>query len=281
MQPIFDHHCHVLEHRPCGNGLKVLTLRAVHTPFACTPGQFVMVDLPSTQFFFRRPFSVLATYEDNVFELFYKVVGQGTKMMAQLAPGDEVNVLAPLGGEFTPPTSPETTLLIGGGIGIAPLYFLARQLKQQGQPLPKCFYGVRSQQEIGLLSELTEVFGSQHLFISTDDGSYGSQGNVCQLLAQHPEIVLAAQEAYICGPTVMMDASVQLLKQMNPNIQIQVSLEEHMPCGIGACTGCVVERTDGQLPSKVCLDGPVFNAEVIAWPSQKQQATQELKLCSR
>lgn len=233
-----------------------------------------MLDLPDPRFFFRRPFSVLAVYEDGVFEIFYKIVGQGTTMMADLQPGDEVNVLGPLGIGFTLPEQPEQALLVGGGIGIAPLYFMAKALKGQGLVSPSCFYGVRSHQDVGLSSELSGVFPADRLHIATDDGSFGFSGNVCQAMAEKPELIAAATTAYLCGPTPMMDASYRLLKEMNPNIKIQASLEEHMPCGTGACTGCVTPRCDGKLPSKTCVDGPVFDAEVILWPSQQREQLQ-------
>jgi dihydroorotate dehydrogenase electron transfer subunit len=266
----FDYHCHVIDHRAVGTGLRVLTLQPVYNvgdpPFTCQAGQFVMVDLPTDRFFFRRPFSVLAVYEDGVFELFYKVVGQGTQIMASLQPGDELNVLGPLGNIFSPLKNPASTLLIGGGIGIAPMFCLAKELIQAGQLLPTCLYGVRSQQDIGLLRELSQLFGPEKLCISTDDGSYGFTGNICQLLESRPELSKEIETAYICGPTRMMEAAARLLTQTNPHIHIEVSLEEHMPCGTGACTGCVVHRTDQTLPSKTCVEGPVFNAKSIQWP---------------
>ncbi len=221
-----------------------------------------MLDLPVSRFHFRRPFSVLATHADGSFDLYYKIVGEGTRMMADFEPGLEVKCLGPLGIGFSAPGAPDTALYVGGGIGIAPLAFLGRVLTAGGH----CFYGVRSQAEIGLESELRDSFGD-NLHIATDDGSFGTAGNVCDLLKQHPEKIKNAQEAYICGPTRMMEASVKLLYSVNPNLRIQVSLEEHMPCGTGACTGCVVERADQTLPSKVCVEGPVFEAQSIRWQS--------------
>jgi dihydroorotate dehydrogenase electron transfer subunit len=240
-----------------------------------------MLDLPEEAFYFRRPFSVLAAYEDNVFEIYYKVVGVGTTKMAQLMPGDEVNVLGPLGNGFAMPVQPEKALLIGGGIGIAPMVYIAKELKAQGQPAPTCFYGVRSANEIGLSDELTQALTPARVHLATDDGTHGFHGNVCQLMAQHLETVRSATDAYVCGPTPMMDAVVQSLTQWNPGIRIQVSLEEHMPCGTGACTGCVVARNDGKLPSKTCVDGPVFDASVIRWPSQSTGVWLEDATCCR
>jgi dihydroorotate dehydrogenase electron transfer subunit len=263
---IQDMTCEVVHNRECGNGLKMMRLRPLAADgkaasFECQPGQFIMLDLPVSEFHFRRPFSVLATYNRCDLDIYYKIVGKGTRLMQELIPGDCIQCLGPLGIGFSEPTQPETALYIGGGIGIAPLYLLQRSIKTPGH----CFYGVREQEDVGLEFELKDVFGEKNLYIATDDGSYGFHGNVCALLEQHSDKILAAQEAYICGPTRMMEAAANLLYQINPQLRVQVSLEEHMPCGTGACTGCVVPRSDQYLPSKVCVEGPVFDARSIQW----------------
>jgi dihydroorotate dehydrogenase electron transfer subunit len=258
--PVQDHTCQVVLNQACGRGLKVLRLKTLSGEFACQPGQFVMLDLPGSRFFFRRPFSVLDVPGPDLIDIYYKVVGYGTAQMAELQPGEAMRCLGPLGIGFSPPQSPETALYIGGGIGIAPLYQLGKSLPVAGH----CIYGVRDIAEIGLQAELETVFG-ERLSIATDNGSAGFHGNVCQLLESQPQLALAAQAAYVCGPTPMMRATVALLHRLNPALRVQVSLEEHMPCGTGACTGCVVPRADQYLPSKVCVEGPVFDARAIRW----------------
>ncbi len=258
--PIQDFRCRVVSNQECGNNLKRLRLQSLSSDFACLPGQFVMLDLPETQFYFRRPFSVIDTPSADTLEIYYKRVGTGTQLMWELEPEALLTCLGPLGNSFTLPKSPKTALYIGGGIGIAPPYLMAKRQPETGH----CFYGVRSHAEIGLEAELKAVF-SDRLHIATDDGSSGFSGNVCQLLEKRQDLVLAAQEAYVCGPTRMMEAVATLLRQINPHIRVEVSLEERMPCGTGACTGCVTPRTDQYLPSKVCVEGPVFNAESIRW----------------
>jgi dihydroorotate dehydrogenase electron transfer subunit len=275
---VFDYRCQVMSHRLCGNGLYVLNLRPVLGPaiprFECEPGQFVMVDLPDPRFLFRRPFSVLSTYSDGSFDLLYKVVGFGTHVLSHLQPDDELTVLGPLGVGF-PPVTTETTLLIGGGIGIAPMYFA-------GKVAPKtktyCFYGVRNEKDIGLQAELQMVFGAR-LQVATDDGSQGFKGHVGQLLAAHADVVQQAQAAYVCGPTPMMQAVTRQLVQMQPAMRVYVSLEEHMPCGIGACTGCVVARTGGRLPAKTCIEGPVLLATDIDWEGTCWQTHTDAAIC--
>jgi dihydroorotate dehydrogenase electron transfer subunit len=258
--PIQDMRCQVVFNRECGNQLKILRLELVNGEFGCNPGQFVMLDLPESNFHFRRPFSVIDTPTPQTLDIYYKKVGTGTQMMWDFEIGQSLNILGPLGNSFTPPTEPETALYIGGGIGIAPPYLLAKRQPKAGH----CFYGIRGASEIGLQEELTQVFG-KNLHIATDDGSFGFHGNVCQLLEQQTDLVLAAKEAYICGPTRMMEAAANLLQATNPALRIEVSLEERMPCGTGACTGCVTPRTDRYLPSKVCVEGPVFESRLIHW----------------
>lgn len=258
--PIQDMRCQVVFNRECGHQLKLLRLELETGEFNCLPGQFVMLDLPENNFHFRRPFSVVDTPTPQTLDIYYKAVGTGTRMMWDFEPGQALKCLGPLGNSFTPPIEPETTLYIGGGIGIAPPYLMARRQAEAGH----CFYGIRSHADIGLQDELIAVFGHK-LHIATDDGSYGFHGNVCQLLEQQQELVLAAKNAYICGPTRMMEAAASLLQSLNPALRIEVSLEERMPCGTGACTGCVTPRADRYLPSKVCVEGPVFEARLIRW----------------
>jgi dihydroorotate dehydrogenase electron transfer subunit len=269
--PIRDMLCEVVEQQSCGSDLYRLRLRATDGDFGCEPGQFVMLDLPEPNFRFRRPFSVLATPARDTLDLYYKVVGYGTRQMAGFALGQKLCCLGPLGNAFPMPASAGKALYIGGGIGIAPLLFLRQKAEVQALPTSNspqnshCFYGVRRQAEIGLEKDLKHLFPHESLHIATDDGSQGFHGNVVQALASVPTLVSQAEYAYVCGPARMMEAVCQHLKATNPAIRIYVSLESHMPCGTGACTGCVVPRPASALPAKVCFEGPVFDSETILW----------------
>lgn len=263
--PCRDYACTVVKNTPCGNHLYILTLKT-EEPLTFLPGQFVMLDLPESRFMFRRPFSVLATNK-NTFDIFYKVVGTGTQMMADFKEGLNINCLGPLGNYFSLPEANENILLIGGGIGIAPMVLFAKYLNTLGlNNNASCFYGVRSKEDVGLEDELNGLFGDNY-FLSTDDDSAGFSGRVDALLKTKQELILNAQRAYICGPTPMMKGVSQLLAELNPALDIEVSLEEHMPCGTGACSGCVVFRNDQTLPSKVCVEGPVFKSDTLIWES--------------
>lgn len=271
--------CTVTAHRPVGPSLFLLTCcpppgQAQH-PLAWQPGQFVMIDLPTPAFMLRRPMSVMRVHADGQFDIFYKVHGQGTALMAsQLQPGQPVRVLGALGRGFAidPQCDPAHTLLIGGGIGIAPLIMLADALAAEGRTPPVCVYGVRSQADLGVLDALTGRFGTERLWIATDDGSRGQPGNVCDVLQAHADTLDGMHAAYICGPTPMMRAAHRWLAAHFPAITQQVSLEIMMPCGTGACGACVTHRRDGALPQKTCLEGPVFDPATIVWPGDETMA---------
>lgn len=285
---IQDLDCRVDAHREAGAHLRLITFRPqgdqALTARAWLPGQFVMIDPPTPTFLLRRPMSVMRVHDDGRFDVFYKVHGKGTALMARLAPGDAVRVLGPLGRHFTietpssgQPESAPRTLLVGGGIGIAPLAMLADALAQAGHPTPLCCYGVRGAAEIGVLEELQARFGPDRLLIATDDGSYGFSGNVCDLLQAHATRLDGITRAAICGPTPMMRAVSAWLSAFNPAIAQEVSLEIMMPCGTGACGGCVTFRRDGALPVKTCLEGPVFDPKDILWPGETASCTVETR----
>ena len=156
-----DHQCRVVENRAVSDALWVIVFES-QTPFACLPGQFVMIDLPEDRWFFRRPMSVLSVDETKKrFSVFYRVVGQGTNILARLQLGTHLNVLGPLGNSFTPPQNPDKSIILNGGIGIAPLYWLAYTLHASGLPVPHCYYGVRSAQDVGLDNELASKMQKQ------------------------------------------------------------------------------------------------------------------------
>jgi dihydroorotate dehydrogenase electron transfer subunit len=246
-----------------------LDLGESHAKYA--PGQFVMVDLSTPAFGFRRPFSVYAQPTPSHLTLLYKVVGNGTQQMSRWLPGQTAKVLGPLGNGFKLPKDFSKTLLLGGGIGIAPLIHAVSAWGTDVPlaPRPWCVYGVRTAVQVGISPDLEQLFVRDRLQITTNDGTTGFAGNICQFLEAHPAWVLDCDDALICGPTPMMQAAVALLNKLHPAMRVQLSLEEHMPCGIGACTGCVVGRVDAQgqacLPSKTCVDGPVFEAKTILW----------------
>jgi len=220
-------------------------------------GQFVEVlveNAPHT--FLRRPISVHdVDYKLNTLTLFVKIVGKGTQKLSQLKVHDTLNIVYPLGNSFTI-VEKQKVLLAGGGCGIAPLMYLAKVLLQH-----KCdvhiLLGARSSCDI-LLHDAFKKLGTVH--ITTDDGSLGTEG----FLVQHPVIkdeIKSFAGIYACGPERMMKAVAKIAD--SNNVACEVSLENTMACGIGACLCCVVDTNTGH--KSVCTEGPVFNIKDLKW----------------
>ena len=223
------------------------------------PGQFVEVRVdasPST--FLRRPISInLVDRQANELWLLVHEVGDGTRAMAQLQAGDTLNVVLPLGNGFTMPAAgaaAQNYLLVGGGVGTAPLLYLGQELKALGHK-PTFLLGARSANDL-LQLEAFQALGEVH--VTTEDGSMGEQGFVTQHSlwngARYDRICT-------CGPKPMMVAVARLAREKG--IACEASLENMMACGLGACLCCVEDTTEGNVC--VCKEGPVFNTEKLKW----------------
>ena len=238
-----------------------LTLHAPHISTTAQPGQFVMAACGSSlDPLLRRPLSIhQAEAESGTLQLFFKVVGRGTKFLSAARPGDIVNLLGPLGRGFHfARTSP--VCLIGGGMGIAPLLFLAKAIQQQSPGAASCIVllGSRTGAEIQPLFPAFSDLGCT-VQAATDDGSLGHHGMVSALL---PPYLALLKKVYVCGPFAMMAAIAGLCKAAG--VPCEASLEAHMACGLGACLGCTIHGADSHY-KHVCKHGPVFNAEEVAW----------------
>ncbi|KAA6350311.1 Dihydroorotate dehydrogenase B (NAD(+)) electron transfer subunit [termite gut metagenome] len=220
-------------------------------------GQFAEIYVeksPTT--YLRRPISI--NYIDrqrNELWFLIQLVGDGTKSLAQSQPGEIINAILPLGNGFNIPQSlSEKLLLIGGGVGISPLLFLGEQLIQTGCK-PVFLLGARSGKDLLQLDRFA-MYGD--VYTTTEDGTHGEKGYVIQhsiLTSSHFDKI------YTCGPKPMMQAVAGYAKVNN--VQCEVSLENTMACGIGACLCCVEDTTEGRLC--VCKDGPVFNMNKLLW----------------
>ncbi len=209
------------------------------------PGEFINITVPN--YYLRRPISVCKYGEDHV-DILYKVLGRGTKDMSSFEKGMELDVLVGLGNGFDVSIS-KKPLLVGGGIGIAPLFALAESFNKLNIT-PTLVYGARSKDDIVLLEELEKLC---NVIVCTDDGSLGFKGNVIECIKQSN---IDFDYYYSCGPYKMLE----FLSKAYPNGC--VSLEARMGCGFGACMGCSIQTTKG--PQRVCKEGPVFEAtEVI------------------
>ena len=218
-------------------------------PVAIGSGQFVDIALPG--FYLRRPISVSDTLPDGIV-LYYKVVGEGTRAMAAMPPGIELELLLPLGSGFHPEKCVSAALLIGGGLGAAPLYLLAKELLAQGKKVTAVL-GFNRADEICLAEEFRALGVPVH--IATLDGSVGTRGFVTDAVAAAKP---AFDRFYTCGPLPMMKAVCKTLDAPG-----EVSLEERMGCGAGFCYGCTVQTASG--PKRVCADGPVFDKKEVLW----------------
>ena len=234
----------ITDNRPVAEGVWRMDFSGNTANFA--PGSFLNLTVPG--FYLRRPFAI-ADYSSDSFSIYYKVVGGGTDAMTGFAVGSEADVLAPLGKGFTENTC-AAPLLIGGGAGVAPLYPLARALRKSGKPVTVAL-GFAAAGDAYLTDEFAAL-GCAVLLTSVD-GSLGAKGFVTQLLGS-----VAADYFYACGPTPMLQAVCDTLI-----IPGEVSLEERMACGFGACVGCAVKITAGM--KRVCKDGPVFSKEEVLW----------------
>ncbi len=222
------------------------------------PGQFVEVRVdgsPAT--FLRRPISVhQVDYERNELWLLVQVVGNGSRHLAELEAGDVLNVILPLGNGFSlPPRKDARVLLVGGGCGIAPLLYLGAYLRQQGYTRCDFLLGARTAAD---LLQLDEYRRYGQVFTTTEDGSHGERGFVTHHPVMHEGGI---DMIYACGPTPMMKAVARLAREAG--IACEVSLENTMACGLGACLCCVTDTTEGHVC--VCTEGPVFNINKLKW----------------
>ena len=228
------------------------------------PGQFLNIKIDE-DIFLRRPFSIHRVKGNNL-EILYEVVGKGTETLSKKKKGEYLDVIGPLGNGFNyqlPITNYQLPILVAGGIGVAPLAFLAQKLKEipnSKSQIPIVLIGAKNKNKI-LGEEEFKRWGFE-VKIATDDGSRGFKGNVSDLLKHILSTMnYELSTIYACGPYPMLKEIAKIAKDYK--IQAEVSLERHFACGIGICLGCVIETKQGQ--KRVCKDGPVFKTEEIIW----------------
>ncbi len=212
-----------------------------------SPGQFLNLKL--NDFTLRRPISV-CDYDENQVTLIYKIVGEGTSAMEKLQVGETIDALVGLGNGFDTTKSGENPLLIGGGVGIPPLYNLCKKLIEEGKT-PSVVLGFNSNDEAFFEKEFMELGGN--VFVTTVDGSYGKKGFVTDVMLQ-----ISYSYFYTCGPMPMFRAIEKVAITDG-----QYSFEERMGCGFGICMGCSMKTKSGN--KRICTDGPVFEREEIIW----------------
>ncbi len=216
------------------------------TSLITAPGQFINIKLDGK--FLRRPVSV-CDCDSKTLTIIYKVVGEGTEQMSLLEVGEELDVLTGLGNGYDISKS-KKPLLIGGGVGVPPLYYLAKKLLESGQK-PSVILGFNTKDEVFLEDEFKALGCS--VFVTTADGSYGIKGFVTDALSG-----IDYDYFYTCGPMPMFRAIENTV-----NTSGQYSFEERMGCGFGACMGCSCKTKYGY--KRICKDGPVLEREEIIW----------------
>lgn len=260
----------------------IMRIRAPKCAAAAIPGSFVHVTCDAT-LPMRRPLSIMRAADDWI-EVLYKIVGEGLHLLADKKPGDTINVLGPIGQPFKPSPKRPKCLLIGGGVGIPPMVFLAESLLDKqwaplailGSELPFPFGLEKSRIELSWLDNdivstmpLLEDWGvpARLTSLSGFDGCY--RGYVTDLADKWLQSLDADErrqvELFACGPIPMLKAVAALAAQYD--VPCQVSLEEFMACAVGGCAGCTVEiaTPGGPAMKRVCVDGPVFDASAVVW----------------
>jgi len=241
-----------------------LVLRAPQIAPLIQPGQFAHVRiLPLKDALLRRPFSIFQVGSDT-FSILYKTVGKGTDALSRMRVAEELNVIAPLGHGFTvPPTGGETPLLIAGGYGMAAMFLLAQRSPQRGI----VFVGGR--RRVDILCEKEFAALGWEVRVTTEDGSHGEKGLVTQPLLAEIKKNLPNRKVFACGPTPMLKAVGKIAEDFS--LPAELSMDEHMCCGVGTCLTCVipVKSGDGWEYQRTCTEGPVFDSRQILWEVAK------------
>lgn len=237
-----------------------LVVRAPQIAPLVQPGQFAHVRiLQMNDALLRRPFSIFQV-ECDTFSILYKSVGKGTEVLSRMRAGEELSAIGPLGRGFTVPRSGrETPLLVAGGYGMAAMYLLAQRSPQKGI----VFVGGRRRVDI-LCEKEFRALGWEVRAI-TEDGSHGEQGLVTQPLIAELKRTTTDRKLFACGPTPMLKAVGKLAEEFA--VPAELSMDEHMCCGVGVCLTCVIpiKTGDGWEYQRTCTEGPVFDSRAVVW----------------
>lgn len=226
------------------------------------PGHFTMVKAQQYDYLYdpllRRPFGV-CDIERGRFKILYVLIGKGTNLLSQAKSGSQIEFSEPLGNIFKF-NNEKNVALVGGGVGIAPLLFLAKYLYNQDISVD-LYYGGKTEDDILLIDEFKKY--CQHIEVTTENGKVGKKGIVTMPLSLN---IKKYDKIYACGPKKMLKATSEL--SMQYEIPIEVSLDERMACGMGACLGCLIyiKNDSGEIEQKrCCVEGPVFDGSKIVW----------------
>ncbi|MBE0540731.1 MAG: dihydroorotate dehydrogenase electron transfer subunit [Verrucomicrobia bacterium] len=237
-----------------------LVVRAPQIAPLVQPGQFAHVRiLPMRDALLRRPFSIFQV-EGETFSILYKAIGKGTEVLSRMGAGEQLSVIGPLGHGFTVPSpGAETPLLIAGGYGMAAMFLLAERSPQKGV----VFVGGRRRVDI-LCEEEFRALGWE-VRATTEDGSHGEKGLVTLPLIAELKRTTAGRKLFACGPTPMLKAVGRIAEEFN--VPAELSMDEHMCCGVGVCLTCVIPVKAGNAweYQRTCTEGPVFDSRAVVW----------------
>lgn len=229
------------------------------------PGHFMMVKAQQYDYLYdpllRRPFGV-CDIERGRFKILYILIGKGTNLLSQVKINSTIEFSEPLGNTFKY-NGGKKVAMVGGGVGIAPLLFLARYLKNQGAEID-LYYGGKTEDDILMIDEFKKY--CSHIIVTTENGKVGQKGIVTEPLQKN---ILQYDKIYACGPKKMLEATTKIA--VENKIPIEVSLDERMACGMGACLGCLIylKNDSGEIEQKrCCVEGPVFDGSKIVWSNQ-------------
>jgi dihydroorotate dehydrogenase electron transfer subunit len=259
---MFQENVEILSNQVIAPGYYKMIVSSPRIAKKMEPGQFLHVRCSENYSpLLRRPFSIHARLDNSSFALLYKVVGRGTETLSRCRSRDRLDVLGPLGRGFRISSNKGRVLIVAGGIGVAPFLFLAQTFKETGVEAT-LLLGAGTKDALLSVSDFKEL--GIKVLIATEDGTAGKKGYVSDifeesLLAQNKPVTTV----YACGPREMLKR-VAVISGIY-GIPCQVSLEEAMACGVGACLSCVVLTNSGY--KKVCSDGPVFDGGEMVWPT--------------
>lgn len=248
----------IQENRPIHAVHNLLTLNVPVSMPEPRPGQFFMIEVnKGTDPLLKRAFSLFRKTEQGV-QILYRIRGKGTEILKEMKEGSVLEVLGPLGTCYPLPSGDSIPMVIAGGIGIASVFSFVEQVA--GRAI--VFYGARTKNDLLMHDELKGF--AKEIHVSTDDGSAGTKGTAADTLSSFFSNTRSPSpnyRIYACGPHLLLKAVSEIARESK--IPSYISMEEHMACGIGACLGCVVKTRDGY--TRVCKEGPVFEAKEIIW----------------
>ena len=264
---MFQQECTIINNTRVNNNYFILEIFYPENVNQIIPGQFIQLKLINKEeCLFRRPFSISFVDEvNNSISLLIQIVGKTTAHLSTIKKGDLVDLISPLGNGFSIDDS-QLHILVGGGVGVAPLYLLAKRLKENKADKVISFLGYSGKDFLAYEEELKKF--SDKVIVATNNGSYGQQGFVTEVMEGFLQSENSKENIsiYACGPKPMLKALSELSQKYK--VKCQASFEEYMACGIGVCVGCVVKTKVGEddyTYKRACKEGPVFNLEEVLW----------------